>query len=67
MEKTFQQVKVEKNLSFTEARKSVEASRPAETGNTYAAVVKVSTTSVAIQTDLTWTNGEDKYKTNGRH
>ena len=53
MEKTVQQVKVEKNLSFT--------------GKTYAAMVKVSTTSVAIQTDLTWSDGEEKYKTNVRH
>ena len=62
MEKTVQQVKVERNLSFTEARKIVETSRPAATGKTYAAMVKVSTTSVAIQTDLTWSNGEEKYK-----
>ena len=62
MEKTVQQVKVEKNLSFTEARTIVETSRPAATGKTYAAMVKVSTTSVAIQTDLTWSNGEEKYK-----
>ena len=48
-----QQVKVEKNLSFTETIKNVDASRPAATGNTYAAMVKVFTTSVAIQTDLT--------------
>ena len=32
MEKTVQQVKVEKNLSFIEARKIVETSRPAATG-----------------------------------
>ena len=52
-------------LSFTEARKLVEASRPAATGKPYAAMVKVSTTSVAIQTDLTWPNGVDTYKKNG--
>ena len=62
MEKTVQQVKVERNLSFTDARKIVETSRPAATGNTYAAIIEASTTSVAIQTDLTWTNGEEKYK-----
>ena len=52
MKKTVQRVKVQKNLSFTEARPS---------GKTYAAMVKVSTTRVAIQTDLTWCNGEGKY------
>ena len=57
-----QQVKVEKNLYFTEERQIVDASRPAVTGKTYAAMVNVSTTSVAIQTNLTWTNGEVKYK-----
>ena len=62
MEKTVQQVKVERNLSFTGARNIVETSRPAATGKTYAAMVKVSTTSVAIQTDLTWSNGEENYK-----
>ena len=67
MEKTVQQLKVEKNLLFTESRKNVEVSRPAATGKTYAAMIKVSTTSVAIQTDLTWSNGEEKYKNNGRH
>ena len=61
MEKTVQQVKVEKNLSFTQARKIEETSWPAATGEIYAAIVKVCTTSVAIQTDLTWANGEDKY------
>ena len=35
MEKTVQQVKVEKNLLFTEARTIVEASQPAATGKTY--------------------------------
>ena len=62
MENGVQKVKVEKKLYFTEARKIVEASRPAATGKTYVAMVKVSTTSVSIQTDLTWSNGEEKYK-----
>ena len=62
MEKTVQQVKVENSMSFTEARKIVEVLRPAATGKTYGAMVKVSTTSVAIQTDLTWSNGEEKKK-----
>ena len=60
--KTVQQVKVEKNLYFTKARTIVEASRPAATGKLYTAMVKVYTTSVAIQTDLTWSSSEAKYK-----
>ena len=60
--KRVQKVKVERNLSLTEARKIVEASRTAETGKTYVAMIKVSTTSVSIQIDLTWYNGEEKYK-----
>ncbi|XP_041357653.1 uncharacterized protein LOC121374613 [Gigantopelta aegis] len=62
VEKEVQHVKVEKHLSFTEARKVVEASTPPAAGKSYAAAVKVSTTSVAVQTDLTWPNGEDKFK-----
>ena len=62
METTVQQVKVERYHSLTEARTFVDTSLPAATGKTYAAMVKVSTTSVAIQTDLTWSNGEEKYK-----
>ena len=57
-----QQVKVERNLSFTEARKVVESSSPAVKDKSYAAAVKVSTSNIAIQTDLTWSSGEDKYK-----
>ena len=57
-----QQVKVERNLSFTEARKVVESSSPAVKDKSYAAAVKVSTSNIATQTDLTWSNGEDKYK-----
>ena len=62
VEKQVQQVKVEKHLSFYEARKIVETSTAAATGKSYAAVVKVSTTSTAIQTDITWPHGEDKFK-----
>ena len=60
--KMVQQVKVERNLSFTEARKVVESSSPAVKDKSYAAAVKVSTSNIATQTDLTWSNGEDKYK-----
>ena len=55
-------LKVERNLSFTKARKVVESSSPAIKYKYYAAAVKVSTSNIAIQTDLTWSNGEDKYK-----
>ena len=60
--KRVQQVKVENYLCLTEARTNVEASRPAATGKTYAAMVKFSTTRVAIQTDLTRYNSEEKKK-----
>ena len=62
LEKIVQQVKVERNLSFTESRKVVESSSPAVKDKSYAAAVKVSTSNIATQTDLTWYNGEDKYK-----
>ena len=62
MEKQVQQVKVEKHLSFYEARKLVETSIPVAASKSYAAAVKVSTTSIATQTELTWPNAEDKFK-----
>ncbi|XP_041376818.1 uncharacterized protein LOC121389287 [Gigantopelta aegis] len=62
VEKEEQHVKVEKHISFIEARKVVEASISPAAGKSYAAAVKVSTTSIAIQTDLTWPSGEDKFK-----
>ena len=62
MEKQVQQVKVEKHLSFYEARKLVETSTPVAASKSYAAAVKVSTTSIATQTDLTWPNAEDTFK-----
>ena len=62
MEKQVQQVKVEKHLSFYEARKLVETSTPVAASKSYAAAVKVSTTSIATQTDLTWPIAEDKFK-----
>ena len=51
--KMVQQVKVERKLSFTEAGKVVESSSLAIKDKSYAAVVKVSTSNIAIQTDLT--------------
>ena len=62
VEKQVQQVKVEKHLSFYEARKLVETSTPVAASKSYAAAVKVSTTSIATQTDLTWPNAEDTFK-----
>ena len=40
----------------------VESSSPAVKDKSAAAAVKVSTSNIATQTDLTWSNGEDKYK-----
>ena len=62
VEKQVQQVKVEKHLSFYEARTLVETSTPVAASKLYAAAVKVFTTSIATQTDLTWPNAEDKFK-----
>ena len=54
--------KSRKHLSFYEARELVETSTPVAASKSYAAAVKVSTTSIATQTDLTWPNAEDKFK-----
>ena len=62
IEKRVQQVKVEKHLSFPEARKLVETANPVAAGKSFAAAVKVSTRSVATNTDLTWRFDEAKYK-----
>ena len=61
-EKQVQQVKVEKHLSFPDARKLVEATSPVTAGKSYAVAIKVSMTSVSIQTDLTWPINEDKFR-----
>jgi len=61
-EKQVQQVKVEKRLSYQEARKFVETFTPAVAVMSYAAAVKVSTNSISTQTDLTWPIDVDKYK-----
>ena len=62
VEKRVQQVKVEKHISFYEARKLVEALAPVATGPSYAGVVKASTKRISINTDLTWCYEENKYK-----
>ena len=49
-------MKVEIHLSFYESRKPVVASTPVAANKSYATVVKVSTISIATQTDLTWPN-----------
>ena len=59
-EKQVQHIKVNKNLSFTEARKFVENTAPVAVGISYAAVAKVSTTSTSVQTDLTWPNDANR-------
>ena len=46
------------HLSFYEARKLVETSTPVAASKSYAAAVKVSTTSIAAQRDLTWPNAD---------
>jgi hypothetical protein len=61
-EKQVQQIKIEKRLSYPEARKIVETITPVAAGKSYAAAVKVSTISITTQTDLTWPIGEDKFK-----
>ena len=46
------------NRTFlSEARKIVDTSKPSATGKTYGAVVKVSTTNLAVQTEETWGGG----------
>ena len=57
VEKRVQQLKVQNHLSFIEARKLVEASSPAASGKSYAAVAGVSNKAVECQTDLTWLTG----------
>ena len=61
-EKQVQQVRVEKQVSFPEARRLVETRSGAVAGTSYATAVKVSTTNASVQTDLTWPNGADRMK-----
>ena len=56
-EKQVQQVRVEKQVSFPEARSLVETMSGAVAGKSYATAVKVSTTIASVQTDLSWPNG----------
>ena len=62
LEKKVQQVKVEKRISFPDARKLVELSTPVVAEKSYAAAVKITTKSVATNTDLTWPYNEPKFK-----
>ena len=62
LEKRVQQVRVEKHLSFPDARKLVEAETPVVVGKSHAVAAKVSTRSVSINTDLTWRYDEATYK-----
>jgi len=72
LEKKVQQIKVERGISFPDARKAVLSEQSANTSSkrTAASVVSGSTTSttqrsqkslisIAIQTDLTWPQGTD--------
>ena len=61
-EKQVQQVRVEKQVSFPEARRLVETRSGAVAGKSYATAVKVSTTNASVHTDLTWPNGADRLK-----
>ena len=60
-EKQVQQVRVEKQVSFPETKRLVETRSGAVAGKSYATAVKVSTTNVSVQTDLTWPNGADRF------
>ena len=51
-EKQVQQVRVEKQVSFPEARRLVETRSGAVAGKSYATAVKVSTTTASVQTGL---------------
>ncbi|XP_041357871.1 uncharacterized protein LOC121374825 [Gigantopelta aegis] len=62
LEKRIQQVRVAKRVSFPEARKLVETKSAVAVEKSYAAAVKVSTTSTSVQTDLTWPDGVDRYQ-----
>ena len=54
MEKRVQLVRVEKRLSFYDARKLVEIFQLAMVTTPYAAVVKTTTRNVSVNTDITW-------------
>ena len=60
-EKQVQQVRVEKQVSFPEASRLVDTRSGAVAGKSYATTVKVSTTNASVQTDLTWSNGADRF------
>ena len=63
LEKKVQQVKVERRLSFPDARKLVETTATAAVlERSYAAVVKVPTKSISTNTELTWPCNESKYR-----
>ena len=56
LEKKVQQVKVQNNVSFFDARKLVETTGPAM-GKSYAAAAGVSNRAIGCQTELTWLAG----------
>ena len=62
MQKRVQQVRVEKCLSFYDARKLVETSQPAMVTTSYSAVVKTTTRNVSVNTDIMWQHYETQAK-----
>ena len=55
-EKQVQQITVENQLSFPEARRIVETTVAVVVSKSYAAAAAVSTASVSVQTDVAWPN-----------
>ena len=59
-EKKIQTIKVERNISYPEARKFVSVTNDSSAQKSYASVTKPVFTSVETQTDITWLNKADK-------
>jgi hypothetical protein len=53
-------IKVERNISYPEARKFVSVTNDSSAQKSYASVTKPVFTSVETQTDITWLNKADK-------
>ena len=62
MEKRVQRVRVEKHLSFYDARKLVETTQLAMVASSYAAAVKATMRSVSVNTYLTWRHNRTQLK-----
>lgn len=59
-ERKIQAIKVERNISYPEARKFVSMANDSSAQKSYASVTKPVFTSVETQTDITWLNKADK-------